>query len=548
MKAELSYLDSREAEVDAEEYEDGGAIPPELQTVGSTPIDPVSGVSPVEGLVEVDDRMYGKLVGEGNTSIPKVIKHLMKALEASGPKGTPIRIGVGRHKVRGLFKIRPEVIRLARANTLPTATHEVAHALEKAVFGWTKGGPWKGKLITALQQAELVKLGKDLYGDRKPNGGYKREGWAEFVRLWVTSPETVQKAAPRFHEWFEQRFLAEHKEIAKWLRKARKSATEWRMQGSSNRARQDIVDTLSPAARFGRAARALTPANLKKAWVESGEIFFAMERLAKERGITLDPTESPEWLFTTFQTRHAARTRYMVEEGMIDLAGTKVGPALKDAAALVKGKQKDFAIFLYAKRALALHNEGRGREPRLSKTDAAQIIQELGSDKFNLAAQKFYDWQDGVLSYIAQASPTLAEMVAQIRKRDPGSYIPLQREFDEALELVEGERRPGGIIQRLRGSGRRIKDPFQQIIGNTATRMLLAHKRAVMEATFALSKRVPGIGKFVERIPVEMEKKYEASVEELSERLWKEHGLMTISPETAEAEGVTPEQREFTDG
>jgi len=63
-----------------------------------------------------------------------------------------------------------------------------------------------------------MKLGKDLYGKRKPPGGYKSEGWAEFLREYVTGEEAAIKA-PNLNEWFTETYLKDNPEIAKNLRK-----------------------------------------------------------------------------------------------------------------------------------------------------------------------------------------------------------------------------------------------------------------------------------------------------------------------------------------
>lgn len=58
-------------------------------------------------------------------------------------------------------------------------------------------------------QKELTKLGRALYGDKKPTAGYKREGWGEYVRSWITQTDLggnftePADLAPEVTKWFE---------------------------------------------------------------------------------------------------------------------------------------------------------------------------------------------------------------------------------------------------------------------------------------------------------------------------------------------------------
>jgi len=188
----------------------------------------------------------------------------------------------------------------------------------------------------------------------------------------------------------------------------------------------------------------------------------------------------------------------MVERSMIDLAGNRIGPSLSDVLGITKGKRREFTIYLWAKRAVALltdPNRPEGRNPGVTLDDALQVIKELETHTFQLAAQKVYDWNDGVLNYAAQASPTFAGVVAKIRKADPGYYIPLQREFRELDELWARSRgssanaESGSISKRLKGSGRRIKDPFQAMIANATEVVEAAHRRRTSVPTARLRHR-----------------------------------------------------------
>lgn len=492
---------------------DPGDLPSSMQ--GGRQPDPGvgGGVAP---RAPIGDRMYGRLeidpgapkAGE-RVSAPQVIEQLSKVVAASGGK-TPIRWGrMGRVKARGFFRVAPEVIRVKTANSIATAAHEVGHALEKHVFGWEKGGPWVKPIASKAMQDELVKLGRALYGDTRPAAGYKREGFAEFIRLFVADHAKAAKDAPQFTAWFESEFAKAQPEVMTELLETRRLVTRWGEQGSLERAKASTIDPASWGERWKKLKARTTLFAFKRAWTEIGEAYHVFARESERKlGRLLEPTEDPFMLFQAFRMTHSARVRRMVSSGMIDLWGNRTGPALDEIRSLVRGRFEDFSIFLWAKRAHALWNDPLNgeRNPGLSREDALQIIADLSTPHFELAADKVYQWQDGLLSYAAQASPSFRKVVDRVREVDPGAYIPLQREFD-ALDSLWNETRSktarysgGGIVSALKGSGRRIKNPIQAMLANAERTVLAAHRRLILDATIKLGQ-IEGMGHMIEEVP-----------------------------------------------
>ena len=132
-----------------------------------------------------------------------------------------------------------------------------------------------------------------------------------------------------------------------------------------------------------------------------------------------------------------------------------------------------------------------------------------------------------MLNYAAQASPTFAAVVNAVRKRDPGAYIPLSREFEELDQRWRGGAGTRSPVKRLRGSGRRIKDPIQALISNASIMVAQAHKRMVLDQIVRLA-RVPGIGEQIVEVPKSRVPGYVASIGELIEVLEGRLGEMEI--------------------
>jgi hypothetical protein len=469
----------------------------------------------------------------GDTGKPVAIRTIMNALEqAVSLLGNEVPIRVGKMSQRtalGIFKVHDEVARIREANDLETAAHEMGHAIDKLINGWPKGGPWKTPRVQKLVQDELTAIGRSLYVDTAPTGGYKREGWAEFARLWLTDPESAAKFAPHTSEWYRDTFEKAYPKAAAALREVQGMITKWREQGAKARQSTAIIDTGSVPQRVERIKKWAKHAVSMEAHIEMLEPLWGLAREAEKRtGRELAATDDPYAIADALRMVHHARVETWVRHGMTDLAGMPTGvKPLSDVGKLIPEQERnDFVLYLWARRALALILDPRGpRNPGMSLNEAEYLIAELDNPRFREAAQIVYDWNDGVLDYAASASPVFADVVQRIRARDPGAYIPLARYFRELDEIYSrsggGNDMMGTLMGKLRGSGREIKDPIPQMIANATKMAHAAHDRMILDAIQKLSANVQGLGKYIEKVPRDKVPAAAVSVEELLRTLEK---------------------------
>ncbi len=292
---------------------------------------------------------------------------------------------------------------------------------------------------------------------------------------------------------------------------------KWQEAGAMGRARAHLDEPSSVKSRLKRVKnlikKTLDKKGLMKHFVDIAHpLDLFAKRYEQLTGKSLRADKNPYQLFSALRMSHTRKTRYMVENGMIDLAGNEKGPGLKEAMSLIPAKQMDdFVIYLWAKRSLALLNDPQkleGRDAGLTREDTEQIITELTSPHFELAANKVYAWNEGVLNYLAQSSPSFKSIVDNIRAADPGYYVPLQRSFEELTDRYV--RRPGtggtlgSPIQRLKGSARPIKNPLATMVSNAETMVRAAHQRAVLDQIVRLGQE-EGMGNLIEKIPKDVE-------------------------------------------
>ncbi len=565
-------------------------------------------------------------------SAMEVFKSFENILSVFGKEvgvSVPIRSGrVFNRNALGQFHLNSFVIRLRHAHDITTATHEIGHAVHSLVLEDRlkqkskrskdkKPRGFKDDPLPKGVTKELETLGENLYKSANPpNGGYRSEGIAEYMRVLLLDPENASKAAPKFHKWFNQKFLPRHPKGAKAIAKAQDVVRTFQQQGSSERAMQHVVETdtaLERARNFKRlSSKALSFESVLEGFAPMWDFVRAIEEMT---GKTLPEKDNPYLLAKAKRGTHDGVLDRMVEVNMVSSNGYGVGPSLNQANSLVHGKERKFVGYLLAKRTIALINDplriAKGLPPRLtglSLRDAEVTIEELEAEEvrdkpkiekkrkklrnelekkkvsklisiaeklfldtssisaldsdivitprlpavsrdkigsliddivnakhpfhaFQRAAQHVYDWENGVLNYVAGFSPSLAEQVRKMRETDPGSYIPLARIFNEmeqeAFDVSRGTSvgtsglSGESLVKRLFGGTRPVRNPFQTMRENARLMIRSAHDRFILEKVIALGQAYPEMGKFIEEVPRGKELAFATNMQRLVDEMKK---------------------------
>lgn len=463
------------------------------------------------------------------SNAPQVIKAFEKIMKAIGEEGRGLfRVGRGKSlKTSALGFYHPSygIIRLRTANDIEVAAHEVAHFLDDML--WARrdaaGNFKKGSIIGAnsshwqttvgpVEAQELWNLGKALYGDRTAAGSYWNEGFSEFIRLFMTDPDQAQKLAPKFYDWFQTDVLEKNPELRKAVLEGQRLGVQFYSQGALARMRAGIAEAPGLTQAIKETAEEFL-ANARKNWLDTThglqEIVKAANVQRAKRG--RDPVAdniNPALTASARALTADSTVAHMAEEGMLDFAGNKTGESLAAAFAIARqgGTGDDFVLYLWANRAIRLWRDPKHgpRNPGITLADANFVKGTLENPHFAIAAQKVYDWNDGVLEYAAQASPEFRDIVETIRDADPGAYIPLYREFGALDAAYAGKASAGGgaLIQRLRGSGRRIKNPVESMLVHAKNIVLKANQKHVVDQIFKIVDTTPGIGLLVQKVDI----------------------------------------------
>ena len=403
--------------------------------------------------------------------------------------GLPIRIGrIGTKKALGIYKPKAKVIRLRQANEISVAMHEVGHHLNKLIYGGAEG-----KLNTEPLNEYADELGKIATKGKK-----KAEGFAEFVRLYLTSPGEAMDVAPRFHAAFEKK-LAEMPELKDILIGTRKQIRLYLEQPAVAKTMAHIrLSSERPRSKWS-VDQIYTDIFNKQHPIEK-----AVKKMESLKGEKL-PTEKNAASLAQLVSGWSDRARLYLSKSTFDIDGEINGPGLDTIIApLVKsGQRQALDSYLYARRTVAL--DSRGIKTGLPLDVAKKTVQDLGTEEFQKVTKELYAFQDRLLDLRVQAGLLTQEEADAYRKANP-DYVPLRKFFPEKGGDPLGSK---GFLnlgggKRIKGSEREVISPLESIVVDVESTIRDIDHHVAVRAFVEQAESVEGGGVFAEKVPAQI--------------------------------------------
>jgi len=405
----------------------------------------------------------------------------------------PIRTGRFIGKALGIFKPRSEVVRTKYANDIEVIAHEVGHALHK--FLWPETMTKKG-LASSPFQAFSYELDKIATTPKKGQSN-TAEGWAEFVRLYITDVAQAQRRAPDFFNYFEAQLDLKAPEVKEILLEARAKYKKYMEQPPLQR----ILSQIS----IGKKDKA--PRNYDELYTMALDDLHPLELAVRDmvQGDKIPASKDPYKLARLLRGWHGKAEAFLKHAPFRfgdyqDIPGAK---SLKKILEPVRDNLDEFRAYIVAKRALELAD--RKVETGIYRSDAEAIVNRY-EEQFRETHRELLEFQDLTLKYLVDAGLLTPEAYAKMKiwNRD---YVPFYR----VMENTKGQGTGTGLegrnpVKKIRGSWRDIVDPLESIIKNTFMYINLAEKNAVGQALVELERTREGLGKYVEKIPTPMKK------------------------------------------
>lgn len=427
---------------------------------------------------------------------------LVEMMEKAG--GAPIRVGHGRFKQRkalGFFDPKRHGIRQKVANELSTSVHEFGHAVNAKVIGWHTEFP-------ADVAKQLAGWGRELYGDRKPAGGYRREGFAVYTaRLFLGNAKVLAKVLDTAtHRWFEG-VLKSHPKFAKQWEGLRGSFATYDQQGAPARVASMInrVQT-GPVGKAKRAFEWVSALFTRQMWTtDAAPLEDAVRKVISERNLkNLRPDENPATLRAALKMGATSQARAIIYEGAINTNFDIVGPPLKDVLMPIRKRLEDFTVYAVSRRAQLLR--ARGINPGISARDAKHTVDTLASPEFEAALKGVTQWYGHLMDYLVDSGGMSPEGAKAVRALNP-IYVPFKRFFDVThLGGAKGRGKAGVVdqptgIKRIKGSGRQIVDIMESFVQQAEELLSLGNKLQVARATADFAEKAGKSAWFAEKIP-----------------------------------------------
>ncbi len=478
---------TRDAQLSAERIVDKHfSTKPQSTTLGSGKVDAFRGKAeaPVSMLPK-----KGKPV-----SVEDVRNYFSRGIDV------PVRTRKFRQKALGIYKGGPGVVRLKTWNDIPVLAHEIAHAIDQTGLHGTKGYPGVRQL--RIRNRELTKLDYEY-----PKKARSSEGFAEYVRFWMTGAKDVKQLAPKFTERFNK-FLKDNPDFKAYMEGGREIIQRWQEQGAAERI-YNHIDMKGTSGRLPFGERvAFYKRKLQTLFSDDLAILEHAEKQLRGTKrldpMKIKPSTSPTMIARAESKVAGAKARQMVLDGVFDYDGNRVAPSLRETLTPVNKDIKNFLTYAYAKRTLARMDIETG----ISKADAQFVVKTMETPAFKKAAEGLHNFQNKVLDYLVEAGGLDKDAAVVIREANP-FYMPLKRAFaeGEGLTGTGGKRLAnlGSPIKRLKGSGRMITNPLEAVIQSTTEIISIADKVRVGRALVNLAEKTTGGGKWVEKIPAPQE-------------------------------------------
>lgn len=464
----------------------------------------------------------GEIVGSRHEPLGPVARRsqIMALIEKAA--GVPLRIGRFRQRARGVFKVRPEVTRVKGALDTPVAAHEAGHALDKGVF--------KAAIDAAPEgvRADLVRMGKELYGDRKPSkalrkDGHLSEGFAEMLKDYV---HERGMAKPETLSWFDEILTAAPERVRKYLDQARALAREYEQQGPLGRfdaqmrdppgilerMKRAIHDPTKPKAQRTYAPRPLhdlSPRNVERTLIDDMFPFRRMEE-------ALYGEAKPGGLYDTASALNrsvAARAHAGVDSGTF---GSSLGKGLAEILEPVSAKGakriKETLRYVNARRALDYVELAKRRgisfeeATGLRRADVDFVLDRYGKEPdIVAAAEGLTAWNQRLLHHVMVEKGGMPEADFLRYTKENPNYIHWERVFDD----IPGSKGGGGTgswldfqgpVKGRTGSVREFRNVLDTAVAD-AERMLSIGDKLEMHKLLKEAADKEGAGRFIEEVP-----------------------------------------------
>ena len=458
---------------------------------------------------------------------PDAIRAAMRAL-----LGAPMNEKGLSKKYLGIYKIKPQAVRIQNRNDLRTAAHEYGHHISNVNRPFRKimRRHWQELVKVApppYLKAALQKFGsvQAAVADRAQRRFLVEEGFAEFIAEYLTDPATIQARVPGFYADFEV-WLKANPNYAQALQQLQDMIGAHQALPAAEKILAK-VGVFKPT--IGARVKSLVSKDTWDVFAQATlNKWHPLQAMVEDLAPSIAPSKNP-----AIAARLLAGDAAIIEDWITDftspfdyakrLDGKNYGKPLKAILepVLAEGEQaiNNFKAYLIARRANELMKVGK--ENLLTKEEIADGLK-LETPLFKKAAAEVYAYNDRLVEYAVEGGLLSPDVAAKFKQY--ANYIPFFREPDAE---AKGDGR-GNPFKRLTGGTQNLRDPIANLIQNTANIVHATNRNAMVAKAVELAAAVPGGGRWIEQVKVPQEA-HNIATQRIIEQLEKEGVQVDLS-------------------
>ena len=406
-----------------------------------------------------------------------------------------IRIGRISQRAHGIYKVQSEAIRIRRANDIPVAAHELGHHINKLMWGG-KNGKLNYKALQPFR-AELDPIAT------KPAKGQSSlpEGFAEYIRLYLTRPDEAKSKAPTFHAEFAKQLEA-HPKIATLLASVQDQVRRYVEQPAAHKVLSKInTEHTKRSVResfgnlYAHTVDALHP------------IKQAVDDMARRSKKQAPVTEENAYKLSRLLAGWLGKANHFIDLGTFNpKTDALTGKSLKAILEPVSEQLDDLRVYMVSRR--AIEKAKQGIETGIDSAEATAAIAQVETPAIKKAAEGLYKFQDQTLRYLVERGFMGEDQYSHIKALNQ-DFVPFYRNMEG------GDNKQGGSgktmadlwnpVKRMKGSTRDILDPLESVLKNTYTFINLAERNRVGQVLADQAEASDSSAPWVEKVPPKMQ-------------------------------------------
>lgn len=428
----------------------------------------------------------------------------------------------GQGNAVGGYAPKHDVLTVAKAGDYGAVFHESAHKIDHYT-GFAKNAPADvAKELEGLGDPATVRpttTGTTSWKPGMSQAKKKDEGFAEFMRVWMTEPEWLQQNAPKTLEHWNQK-LEEWNDVGRRLVNHQK---DYQLYKEAN-----VVARTEARIMRSAPSSPVTPTDVIESVFDQNIRLKLLDEIAEaSKGERLLPSESS---YTIARGLSAIDNKIAnwVERGALDFKTQEAVPGSRGLKQIFLDAGKDrndlrlFEQYLLHKRADELH--GRNIVTGLDEGGLEEIRTILGPQKtahFDKLSDELYQFNDHLMKYMVDSGAYSQETADAMRKLNT-SYVPFYRYYEPEAGWAKEFRSGGGAgmnasdpAMRIKGGRQEILPPVETTIRNAGAMLHFAHKNELGQALAKMWDNKAKVGNFFFEVEPGMVKAATVSADEV---------------------------------